>query len=293
MRKLSTEKRATILGALVEGNSVNATARMVGVSKITVLRLLADAGTFCLAYHDEHVRGLECERIQCDEIWSFCYAKDKNLPASMRDQPGVGSVWTWTALDADTKLMVAYHVGSRDAACALDFMLDLAGRILNRPQLTTDGHGAYLPAVDEAFGGEVDYAMLIKLYGEPRKEDARYSPCDCVGTRQVPVKGFPDRRHVSTSYVERQNLTMRMSMRRFTRLTNGFSKKIENHRHAIALHYFYYNWVRKHETLKTTPAVAAALSNKPLTMMDLVRMIEVEEAQLGTRITDYLPADSK
>ena len=293
MRKLSTEKRATILGALVEGNSINATARMMGVSKITVLRLLADAGTFCLAHHDEHVRGLECERIQCDEIWSFCYAKEKNLPASMKDRPGVGSVWTWTALDADTKLMIAYHVGSRDANCAFDFMLDLSGRIINRAQLTTDGHGAYLPAVDEAFGSEVDYAMLIKLYGEPRKDEARYSPCDCVGVRSIPVKGFPDHRHVSTSFVERQNLTMRMSMRRFTRLTNGFSKKIENHRHAIALHYFYYNWIRKHETIKTTPAVASGLANKPLTLIDLVKMIEAEEKALGTRITDYLPACSK
>lgn len=293
MRKLTTEKRAMILGALVEGSSINATARLCGCSKITVLRLLADAGDFCARFHDEHVRGLQAERVQADEIWSFVHAKDKNLPRHLAGQPGYGSVWTWTAIDADTKLIISWHVGDRGESCAKAFMLDLASRIDNRIQLTTDGHAAYLKAVNAAFGTDIDYAQLIKLYGQSRDGEARYSPCECIGTRKVPVSGGPLQCDTSTSFVERSNLTMRMQQRRFTRLTNAHSKKFENHEHAVALHFFYYNFCRKHQTLKTTPAVAADLANSPMTLLDLVKMMEAEEARIGGRITSYLPAASK
>jgi IS1 family transposase len=292
MRKLSTVKRAMILSALVEGNSINSTCRMTGASKITILRLLADAGTFCSQYHDLFVRGLESKRVQLDEIWSFCGCKDK---AKKAGSDGFGSVWTWTAIDADSKLCISYLVGLRDGRYATEFVKDIAGRVDTRIQLTSDGHKPYLEAVEEAFQGSVDYAMLIKVYGSDPAPDAgrRYSPAVCSGCKQEPKVGSPDPKYINTSYVERQNLTMRMSMRRFTRLTNAFSKKIENHEYAVALHYFHYNFIRKHQTLKTTPAVAAGIVNKAFTVLDLVKLIEEEEKKIGGRLTDYLAASSK
>jgi len=291
MRKLTAEKRAAILNALVEGSSINATARMCGVSKITVLRLLADAGQFCADYHDVYVRNLVSKRVQADEIWSFCGCKDKALKAGAS---GYGSVWTWVGLDADSKLAISYLVGGRGPEAARVFAHDIADRVADRIQLTTDGHGPYPDAVDAAFQGKIDYAQLIKVFGKVGQGDERrYSPPECIGCRKEAKAGTPNPEHVSTSYVERQNLTMRMSMRRMTRLSNGYSKKIENHAHATALHFFYYNFIRKHHTIKTTPAVAAGLANAPLTILDLVKMIEAEEVKLGGRLTDYLPAAEK
>lgn len=291
MRKLTTEKRAAILSALVEGNSVNATARMCGVSKITVLRLLADAGQFCADYHDVYVRGLASKRVQLDEMWAFCGCKDK---AKQAGAMGYGSVWTWIGMDADTKLCVSYLIGDRGAACAEVFTKDVASRLESRIQLTTDGHSVYADAVDSAFHGQVDYAMLIKVFGKVGvEEQRRYSPAECKGCKKQTMSGNPDKKHVSTSFIERQNLTVRMSVRRMTRLTNAFSKKIDNHVHALALHYFHYNFIRKHQTLKTTPAVAAGIANAPLSILDLVTMIEAEESKLKGRLTDYLPAASK
>ena len=285
MRKLSTEKRAAIISALVEGNSINATVRMTGASKITVLRLLADVGTFCAQYHDLMVRDLATKRVQLDEIWSFCGCKDK---ARDLGAGGFGSVWTWVGLDADSKLCISYLVGLRDQYCAQTFVNDVAERLADRVQLTSDGFGLYVDAVERAFGGKIDYAQLIKQYGADKEADTRYSPAVCNGCKVEPRSGDPDREHVSTSYVERQNLTMRMGMRRFTRLTNAFSKKFENHQHAVALHFFHYNFIRKHQTLKTTPAVAAGVASQPLTVLDLMKMVEDEEAKLGGRLTDYL-----
>lgn len=277
MRKLSSEKRSAIVATLVEGTSVNATARICGVSKLTVLRLLNDLGSLCRTLHDKMVRRLRCKRIQADEIWSFvgCKQRAKALGAQ-----GHGDIWTWIGLDADTKLVVGHLVGSRDAECANDFMLDIAGRVLQRLQLTTDGHKVYLDAVENAFGGEVDFAQLVKIYGSDGGEstpERKYSPGQCNGTKKVNQLGLPDSKHISTSYVERQNLTLRMGNRRHTRLTNGFSKKVENHAHAIALHYFHYNFIRRHSTIGTTPAVAAGISNREWTVMDLVGLLELEE----------------
>lgn len=291
MRKLSTDKRAMILHSLVEGNSINATARMCGCSKITVLRLLADAGTFCANYHDEHVRNLQCERVQMDEIWSFvgCKDKTKNIGAQ-----GHGSVWTWVAIDADTKMVVSYLMGERDAESAQSFVCDVRDRIDSRIQLSSDGFALYRDAVERAFGGFVDFAMVVKEFGWDGAADSRYSPPACIGVHKHSISGNPVEQHVSTSLVERQNLTLRMGSRRFTRLTNAFSKKTENHAHAIALHYFYYNFCRKHQTIKTTPAVAMGVADRQITILELVGMIEREESRLGRRITDYLPAvDSK
>lgn len=289
MRKLSTEKRAMILSALIEGNSIASTCRLLGVNKVTVLRLLADAGQFCADYHDVYVRGIASKRVQLDEIWSFCGCKEK---AKKEGSGGYGSVWTWTGIDADSKLCVSYLVGLRDAHYATEFVKDVAARIDSRIQLTSDGHGPYVEAVDAAFKGEVDYAMLIKIYGADPIEakEKRYSPAVCTGCKKDVKAGNPNPKYISTSYVERQNLTMRMSIRRFTRLTNAFSKRIENHEHAVALHYFHYNFCRKHITLKTTPAVASGLASKELTILDLVKMIEAEEKMIGGRLTDYKPA---
>lgn len=289
MNKLTPERRAAILSALVEGASINATARMTGCSKITVLRLLADVGSFCADYHDLTVRKLMSARVQVDELWSFCGCKAKAKAAGAQ---GHGDVWTWVAMDADSKLCVSYLVGNRDGEHASAFIADVADRLARRVQLTSDGHKPYLAAVEAAFGGAVDYAQLVKHYAADRMGEARYSPAKCIGCTEETVTGNPDPRHVSTSYIERQNLTVRMGSRRFTRLTNGFSKKIENHAHAVALHYFHYNFIRKHQTLKTTPAVAAGIASKPLTMLDLVAMIEREERLTGGRLTDYLPAAS-
>lgn len=291
MRKLSTEKRAAVVAALCEGNSINATCRMAGVAKKTVLRLLADFGQFCADYHDLMVRGLSSKRVQVDEIWGFCGCKDKAKAAGAE---GHGSVWTWIGLDADSKLCVSYLIGDRGASCAEWFVRDLASRLESRIQLTSDGHKVYADAVDAAFQGQVDYAMLVKVFGQNNADDQRrYSPAECRGCKKEVKAGAPDKKHISTSYVERQNLTVRMSVRRMTRLTNGFSKKIDNHVHALALHFFHYNFIRRHQTLKTTPAVAAGIASKPLTVLDLVAMVEKEESLLGGRLTDYIPAQSK
>ena len=273
MNCLRKADRVRVVAALVEGCGVNATCRMTGVSKPTVLKLLSDLGQACYAYHDEHVRGLNCKRIQCDEIWSFVGAKQKNV----RDEKiadGWGDAWTWTALDADSKLMVSYLVGQRGTLWAKKFMEDVALRINSRVQITTDGHRAYVEAIEGVFGMDVDYAMLIKQYGNPVNSDSRYSPGEVIGTETVMVTGDPDPKHISTSYVERQNLTMRMSMRRFTRLTNAFSKKLENHEAAIALHYMHYNYCRVHQTLRVTPAMEAGISDHVWSIEELVQLLD-------------------
>lgn len=292
MRKLDTEKRAAILNALVEGASVNSTARICNVSKITVLRLLADAGTICAQYHDQHVRNLKSERVQCDEAWSFILMKDKNVPAERRGQLGFGDAWLWCALDTDSKLIINWLVGDRSMRSSKPFMQDLASRLTRPITLTTDSHTAYPSAVREAFGKDVRYAQLHKIYEQAREGVIRYSPPVVVGCAVKVVTGAPNRDDISTSHVERQNLSLRMGMRRFTRLTNAHSKKLENHKHAVALHYFHYNFIRKHSTIKTTPAVAAGVASRELTMLDLVEMIRAAEGTNGSRITNYLPAFS-
>ena len=276
MNRLSREKQIEVLNALVEGNSIRATVRMTGVAKNTISKLLLEIGEVCQNYHDEHVQNLNSKRIQCDEIWNFVYAKEKNLPADLQGHESYGSIWTWTAIDADSKLMVSYLVGKRDGYWAYTFMKDVASRVSNRIQLTTDAHSAYFTAVRESFGENVDYAMLIKKYGkapEDRQAEVRYSPAVCTGIEKKPKIGNPDPDEISTSYVERQNLTMRMSMRRFTRLTNGFSKKIENLEAAVALHFMHYNFVRIHQTIRCTPAMEAGITNRLWTMRDIVDLL--------------------
>jgi IS1 family transposase len=260
MNRLDISKRAQIIGLLVEGNSLRAASRLADVSINTVTKLLVDVGTACAKYQDENLRNLPCKRVQVDEIWSFVYAKAKNVAAAKAVPDGAGDVWTWTAICAETKIIPTWHVGARDAECAMTFMDDLSRRLANRVQLTSDGHKAYLDAVDGAFGGDIDYSMLVKIYGKPWEVEKRYSPMVCTGARKQPMIGNPDPKHISTSYVERQDLNMRMSMRRFTRLTNAFSKKVENHAHAIALHFMYYNFGRIHKTLRITPAMAAGVA---------------------------------
>lgn len=281
VNRLSTEKRAQVLFCLVEGNSIRATVRMTGVAKNTVTKLLVDVGRACQAYHDEHVRGLSSKRVQCDEIWSFCYAKAKNVPTAKKAPAYAGDVWTWVAIDAEAKLAVSWLVGLRDAEYANAFMQDVANRLASRVQLTTDGHIAYLDAVEDAFGAGVDFAQLVKLYGSvkpARTAEARYSPSKCVGARKEPFEGRPDPKHISTSYVERQNLTMRMHMRRFTRLTNAFSKKVENLAHAVSLHFMFYNFVRIHGSLRVTPAMAAGVTDRLWEIDDLVQLADDYEA---------------
>ncbi len=274
MNKLSTKERVRIIAALVEGNSIRATCRMTGAAKGTVLKLLVDLGKACAKYQDEKLRGLSCKQIQCDEIWSFCYAKEKNVPEEMKGKLGFGDVWTWTAIDAESKLIVSYLVGDRSAGYARKFIDDLASRLAHRVQLTTDGYKAYLTAVENSFGSEVDYAMLDKIYNAPPREgQARYSPAECCGTRKIKIKGNPDIKKVSTSYVERQNLTMRMSMRRMTRLTNAFSKKIENQAHAVALHFMHYNFCRVHQTLRVTPAMEAGIADHVWTLEEIAALV--------------------
>lgn len=290
MRRLSTEKRAMILTCPVEGNSTAATCRMTGANKVTVLRLLADAGTLAADPHDLMVRDLEVDRVQVDELWSFVGAKQKQVD---RGANAEGSVWTWTALDADSKLMISYLVGQRDGGYATEFVLDIADRVDGSFQLTSDGHAAYLDAVFEIYDNELDYAMLGKDYGATQPDHARYSPAECTGCRKQTISGDPEEKHVSTSFVERQNHTVRMHNRRYTRLNNAFSKKLENHVHSIALHYFYYNFCRKHQSIKTTPAVAAGMADHRWTMLEFVEMMEKEEKIRGGRITDYLPSESK
>jgi IS1 family transposase len=272
MNRLSISDRTRIVGALVEGNSIRATCRMTGAAKGTVLKLLTELGTACAAYHHEHIRNVQAKRIQCDEIWSFVGAKQKNVTEEKIKQ-GCGDVWTWTAIDADSKLIVSYLVGQRGAEWAYSFMEDVASRIASRVQITTDGNRAYVDAIEGAFGMNCDYAMLIKLYGSPNNVDTRYSPGECIGIEKKIWNGNPDPRHISTSFVERQNLTMRMSMRRFTRLTNAFSKKVENHEAAIALHFMHYNFCRVHKTLRVTPAMEAGLSDHIWDIEELVRLV--------------------
>jgi IS1 family transposase len=279
MNRLPIEERARILSCLVEGNSIRATCRMTGRDKGAVIKLLEDVGAACRAYHDQHVRNLQSKRVQCDEIWSFCYAKQKNVPEDFAGVFGYGDVWTWTALDADSKLMVAYSVAGRDATSANNFVRDLAGRLANRVQLTTDAYRMYFVAVDKAFGGDIDYAMLDKIYSTPRgKESAtRYSPADCCGTIKRTISGHPVKKDISTSHVERNNLTMRMSMRRFTRLTNAFSKKVENLSHAVALHFMHYNFCRVHQTLRVTPAMEAGLTDHVWSLEEIAALVDGKE----------------
>lgn len=280
MNQLDSLKRAQVLSAICEGNSIRSITRMFRVGKNTVARLLVEAGAACAAYQDKALRNLTCQRVQCDEIWSYIGAKDKNVPVERRGEFGVGSVWTWVALDADTKLCCSWMIGSRDGYAAQEFIRDLASRLANRIQLTTDGHRVYVEAVERAFGNDVDYAMLIKLYGaDIEPGDARYSPTQVISCRAVDITGKPDAKHVSTSYVERQNLTMRMCMRRFTRLTNGFSKKLDNHVAAVSLHFMYYNFVRIHQSLRVTPAMAAGVTDRLWDMGDVVALLDERASQ--------------
>lgn len=277
MNVLNTEKRKNVVSCLVEGNSIRATCRITGVAKNTVSKLLTDLGRVCSAYQDEVLRNLPCKRFEIDEIWTFVYAKNKNVPRSKFCDPNVGDVWTWVAIDAETKLVPSWMVGGRDAGTALVFLRDLASRLKHRVQLTSDGHGAYLNAVDDAFGDDVDYAQLIKLYGpdsNPNKPESKYSPGKCNGTRRLKIKGDPMGEYISTSYIERLNLTMRMSMRRFTRLTNAFSKKAENLVAAVSLHFIHYNFCRVHQTIKTTPAIAAGVASSKWAIEDILRLLE-------------------
>lgn len=272
MNKKSTKERAHILHCLVEGNSIRSTVRLTGASKNTILKLLVEIGEACAAYHNEKINLLRCKHLQVDEIWSFVYSKEKNVPEGMEGQ--AGDVWTWTAIDPETKLIPSWFVGSRDADTAFDFISDLAARLVGRVQLTSDGLKSYIEPIETLLEDRVDYAMLVKQYGVNPESEKRYSPNHCIGAIKQARIGSPDVDHVSTSHIERQNLTMRMSIRRFTRLTNAFSKKIENHVAAIFLHFMYYNFCRKHSTIKTTPAIAAKLTDKVWTLEDVVKMMD-------------------
>jgi len=284
MNKLSLAKRAQILTLLCEGSSMRSVSRIAGVSINTVSKLLVDAGKACASFHDDKVRGVQSKYIQCDEIWSFTYAKAKNVGEAKAAPDQAGDTWTWTALDADSKLIVSHFVGGRDSECAMWFMDDVAKRLASRVQMTTDGHRAYLEAVEGAFGADVDYAQLVKIYGaSPESAKGRYSPAECTGAKKVKIEGNPDRDHVSTSYVERANLTMRMHMRRFTRLTNAFSKKFENHAHMVALYTVWYNFVRIHKSLRVSPAMAAGISDRLWSMEDVAALVEAADAPARKR----------
>jgi len=277
MNKLDIAKRAQILAMLCEGSSMRSVSRLADVSINTVAKLLVDAGRFCAGFHDAKVRDVKAKRVQVDEIWSFVGAKAKNVPNMKAPVDGAGDVWTWTAIEADTKLIVSHFVGGRDGECAMWFMDDLRQRLANRVQLTSDGHKAYLEAVEGAFGDDIDYAMLVKIYGaSPESAKGRYSPAECTGAKKERITGKPAMEHVSTSYAERQNLTMRMSMRRFTRLTNAFSKKFENHAHMVAIYAVHYNFLRIHKTLRVTPAMAAGLSDTVMDWADIVAMMDAD-----------------
>jgi len=273
MNKLSNEQRARVLNCLVEGNSIRATVRLTGVAKNTVAKLLIDAGRACSDYQDKAFVNLPCTKVQCDEVWSFVGSKEKNTSAEKKAK-GWGDCWTWTAICSDTKLIPCWYVGTRDASAAYHFMHDLAARLAHRVQLTTDGHSPYLEAVDDAFGSDIDYVQLIKIYGEGPKTEARYSPAQCMGARKAVISGNPEFKHVSTSYVERSNLSLRMGNRRFTRLTNAFSKKVENHEAMLAVFFFYYNFCRIHQTLRCTPAMEAGISSKVWELSDLVSLLD-------------------
>ena len=280
MNKLPIEKRVQIIHLLVEGNSLRSTSRIADVSINTVTKLLVEVGAACQAFHNDTVINVKSERIQCDEIWSFVYAKDKNVASATAAPDKAGDVWTWTALDADSKLIVSWLAADRGVESASTFMNDVADRLSNRVQLTTDGHRAYLAAVYGAFENDIDFAQLIKIYGNSSdyssKTEKKYSPAECTGCEKHIVAGEPNKKFISTSYVERQNLTMRMAMRRFTRLTNAFSKKIENHCCAIALHFVYYNFAKVHKSLSVTPAMQAGLTKKPMTIQDIVMLADYE-----------------
>jgi len=276
MNRLPTERRAQIIGLLAEGNSLRAASRLADVSINTVTKLLLDIGAACERFQDSTLRNLKSRRIQCDEIWAFVYAKAKNVPERMRGAWGVGDVWTWTAIDADSKLIPSWAVGRRDGATGYAFMLDLASRLSNRVQLTTDGHKVYLEAVEGAFGNDIDYAMLVKTYegdsGKKAPAETRYSPAECTGAITQRITGDPDGTYISTSFAERQNLTMRMSMRRFTRLTNAFSKKVDNHKAAVALHFMHYNFARIHKTLRVTPAMEAGVADHVWSLAEIAQL---------------------
>jgi IS1 family transposase len=274
MNQLATDKRTAVIAALAEGTSINATCRITDVAKNTVLKLLKDLGCAAAAYHDAHVRNLRVRRIQADEVWSFVFGKDKNLTLE-QVQSGLGSVWTWTALDADSKLIVSYMLGDRGADTAQAFIRDVASRISNRIQLTTDGHRVYADAVEDTFGSEIDYAMLVKIYGASNDNpESRYSPATCIGCRTGVLAGNPNPDYISTSFVERSNLSMRMGMRRFTRLTNGFSKKLENHGHMVALYFIHYNFCRIHKTLRVTPAMEAGIVDHVWSFEELLALLD-------------------
>ena len=282
MNRLSMDRRTAVVAALIEGNSLRATARLTDVARMTVEKLLRDLGTACAQYQDEHLRNLSCKRIQCDEIWSFVYAKQKHVtPEIAAMHPDAGDIWTWTAIDADTKLVPSWLVGSRDAETAYMFISDLAGRLRHRVQLTTDGFKPYLSAVEDAFGSDIDYATLIKLYGQSDEPAKRYSPARILGVQAATITGNPNWKHISTSYVERQNLTMRMHMRRFTRLTNGFSKKVENHAHMVALHFMYYNFCKIHQTLRVTPAMEAGLMDHVWPLEEVVDLLNERSSSVA------------
>ena len=275
---MDTTRRAQVIRCLVEGNSINSTSRMTGVAKNTILKLLVEIGAACSRYLDVTMRGLKCERLQADEAWSFCYAKQKNVkPEHFEDGGYAGDVWAWVAIDADTKLIPSWLLGKRDAGSATEFIQDLASRLASRVQLTTDGLKVYVNAVYDAFGENIDYSVLHKIYGREMPDASRYSPAACIGCEKRPVIGNPELEHVSTSYIERQNLTMRMSMRRFTRLTNGFSKKLENHSASVALYMMCYNFGRKHKTLGTTPAVRAGLTDHIWSVEEIIGLLQAAE----------------
>ncbi len=274
MNKLSVEERAKIVGCLVEGNSIRATVRLTGASKNTVAKLLVDLGRACTEYQDKVFRNLKCQRIQCDEIWAFVGCKQKNVRTTEHMKNHWGDVWTWTALDSITKLVPCWYIGTRDGGAAYHFIHDLKSRLATRVQLTTDGHKAYLEAVEDAFGADVDYAMLQKIYGKPPENgEVRYSPAQCMGAKRAVISGIPDFKHISTSHTERQNLTMRMSMRRFTRLTNAFSKKVENHEHMVALYFMFYNFCRIHQTLRVTPAMEASIADHVWDLEEIAALV--------------------
>lgn len=273
MNRLSLDKQTQIVRSLVKGNSISATVRMTDASKNTIAKLLLELGAACAAYQDDHLRNLDARNVQCDEIWSFVGMKEKNVPEDKQGEFGFGDVWTWVAMDTDSKLVLCWNVGMRDAESGCQFMKDVASRLRNRVQMTTDGHRVYLRAIMDAFGFDIDYAMLVKVYGNDTSYEKRYSPAVCLSASKTPITGKPDLKRATTSHVERQNLTMRMCRRRFTRLTNGFSKKLENHCAAIALHYMYYNFVRVHQMLKTTPAVAAGVTDHVWPLEKLVALI--------------------
>lgn len=282
MNTLTQDERIRIVAALVEGNSLRSVSRMTGIARNTITKLLVDLGEACMEYHDIHVRNVRVRHLQCDEIWAYVGAKQKNASPDKKEI-GWGDVWTWVGLDADTKLVVSYLVGGRGADWAKDFMDDIASRVRGRLQLTTDGHKPYLEAVEGAFGMEVDYATLQKIYGASEETEKRYSPAKCIGCESKVVMGNPDPQHISTSYVERQNLTMRMNIRRFTRLTNAFSKKLDNHGYAVALHFMYMNFVRIHQSLRVTPAMEAGLSDHAWTIQELVEMGDAAMPKPGKR----------